>query len=69
MKTKNYLKFGAAEIEITPQKPMQLVGMGREFIAADGEKFSYSNRDKPARKTHDPLLLQATFINSGGEKL
>ncbi len=69
MKTENYLKVGAAEENITPQVPMRLVGMGREFIAEDGEKFSYTGRDVPTGKIHDPLMLQATFLCKGSKKV
>jgi len=69
MKTENYLKLGAVEIDITPQVPMQLVGMGREFVAEDGEKFPYTGRDVPTEKIHDPIMLQATFLSFGSKKV
>jgi len=63
------LLLGAAEIEITPQFPMQLVGMGRVFIAHDGEKAEYSQRDNPATESNDPLMLQATCFVQDDKKV
>jgi len=61
--------LGAAEIEITPEEPMQLIGMGREFKAHDGECFEYSQRDNPAMETHDPLMLQANCLRQAEKKV
>ena len=69
MNTKNHLKVGAAQADITPQKSMHLVGMGREFDSVDGDKFSYTKRDNPTEKVHDPLMIQATFLNHGSKKV
>ncbi|RKX41336.1 MAG: hypothetical protein DRP64_11430, partial [Verrucomicrobia bacterium] len=63
------LCLGVAETDITPVTPMQLVGMGRVFVAHDGERFEYSSRDKPAVETHDPLMLQATCLCQGDRKV
>ena len=41
------IRLGAAQANISPSWPMHLVGMGREFIAHDGERFSYAGRDEP----------------------
>ena len=61
--------LGAAELEITPEMPMPLIGMGREFVAHDGEHFEYSQRDNPAIETHDPLMLQATCLRQGDKTM
>ncbi len=63
------LWLGVAETDITPEIPMQLVGMGRIFVAHDGERLEYSNRDNPAVETHDPLMLQATCLCQGDRKV
>ena len=63
------LLLGAAEIDITPQFPMQLVGMGRVFVAHDGEKVEYSQRDNPATEINDPLMLQATCLVHNDKKV
>ena len=63
------LLLGAAEIDITPQFPMQLVGMGRVFIAHDGDKAEYSQRDNPACESNDPLMLQATCLVQDDKKV
>lgn len=44
MASNNTLHLGVAAIDITPEEPMQLVGMGRGFIARDGECFEYGAR-------------------------
>jgi len=67
--TNSQLLLGAAEIEITPQFPMQLVGMGRVFIAHDGEKAEYSQRDNPTSEINDPLMLQATCLVQDDKKV
>jgi len=66
---KDQLFLGVAETDITPKTPMQLVGMGRVFVAHDGERFEYGNRDNPAVETHDPLMLQAICLCQGGRKV
>jgi len=63
------LYLGVAEIDITPERPMRLVGMGRVFTAHDGERIEYSKRDNPATETHDPLMLQATCLCQGDRKV
>jgi len=63
------LLLGTAEIEITPQFPMQLVGMGRVFVAHDGDKAEYSQRDNPASEINDPLMLQATCLVQDDKKV
>ena len=63
------LLLGAAEIEITPQFPMQLVGIGRVFVAHDGEKAEYSQRDNPTSEINDPLMLQATCLVQDDKKV
>ena len=69
MKNNNQILLGVAEIDITPKSPMQLVGMGRVFIAHDGEKFEHSRRDNPASEVNDPLKLQATCIIQADKKV
>jgi hypothetical protein len=69
MTNNNQLFLGAAEIEITPRFPMQLVGMGRVFVAHDGEKAEYSQRDNPASESNDPLMLQATCLVQDDKKV
>jgi hypothetical protein len=61
------LVVGAAEVDITPSWPMHLVGMGRDFVAHDGRNFAYSARDEPASETHDPIMLQATYLRVGSQ--
>ncbi len=69
MNTDNQLYLGVAEIDITPESPMQLVGMGRVFVGHDGERVEYSKRDNPAAETHDPLMLQATCLRQGNKTM
>jgi len=69
MQNKNQILLGASEIDITPKSTMQLVGMGRVFVAHDGEKFEFSQRDKPATETHDPIMLQSTCLAQNNEKV
>ncbi len=65
----NQILLGAAEIDITPKSPVQLVGMGRLFVAHDGESFEYSKRDNPTSEIHDPLTLQATCLCQDDKKI
>ncbi|MCK5852184.1 hypothetical protein KAH27_04055 [bacterium] len=65
----NQILLGAAEIDITPKSPVQLVGMGRVFVAHDGESFEYSKRDNPTSEIHDPLMLQATCLCQDDKKI
>lgn len=67
--TGSQIFMGAAEVDITPESPMQLVGMGRVFVAHDGETFEYRERDHPATEPHDPLMLQATCLRQGDKKI
>jgi len=63
------IHLGAAQADISPSRPMYLVGMGREFIAHDGERFAYTGRDEPTAEIHDPLTLQATCVSDGDNKV
>jgi len=69
MKNNNQILLGAAEIDITPKSPVQLVGMGRLFVAHDGESFEYSKRDNPTSEIHDPIMLQATCLCQDDKKI
>jgi len=69
MDVDNHIQLGVAEVDITPDLPMRLVGMGRVFVAHDGERVEYSKRDNPATETHDPLMLQATCLRQGDKKV
>ena len=69
MKNNDQIFLGAAEIDITPKSPVQLVGMGRLFVAHDGESFEYSKRDNPTSEIHDPIMLQATCLCQDDKKI
>ncbi len=59
-------RIGAAQADVTPELPDWIVGMGRTFVAHDGTPYEWTGRDKPASSVHDPLTMQALYIESDG---
>ncbi len=65
---RNTLLIGAAATDITPELPDWIIGVGKAFVTDNGHSFEWSGRDEPTNTVHDPLTMQALYIEQDGER-